>query len=269
MINYQRIKRLKDQHTLEREKTEQELAREKAQHKKVSQVLEGTLHEVRRFSNEISAHSERLSIMLSQHGPDTYLATELSNTIFYTSGMLAARLAFADLELNPASVVNQPRIKVGIYKKCEKAKHILNLKARAKDIDIRLIGSSYFHTDLLLAFELVPFVLLENAIKYSPSGSPIMVTFTERLNDHLTVEFTSIGPQVNAEEIPNLTARGFRGQSALLSCIAGDGLGLYLVDFLCGLHDVQMDISSSADVSRTINRVPYSYFKVTLTFLAS
>lgn len=266
MINYQRIKRLKDQHQEEKRQLESELSRVTALHQKVSQVLEGTLHEVRRFSSEISAHAEQLNKILSPLPSGPSQTTDLTNTIFFTSGMLAARLAFADLELNPASVENQLRTNAGIYKKCEKARHILSLKARAKNVAIRFQGTSFFSADLLQAFELVPFVLFENAIKYSPRNEEVLVSFTEPQVGLLTVKISSLGPQAKPDEIPNLTRRGVRSMSAVKSKIPGDGLGLFLVDFLCGLHDIRLQIESKSEIRYSLDGIPYSEFCVTLDF---
>jgi signal transduction histidine kinase len=266
MINYQRIKKLKDQHQVETDKLQSELHLTRTLQERTAQVLEGTLHEVRRFSSEISAHAEQLNRILSPASGGASQTTDLANTIFYTSGMLSARLAFADLELNPASVENQIRTNAGIYKKCEKARHILSLKARAKNVAIRFQGSSFFSADLLQAFELVPFVLLENAIKYSPRSEEVLVGFVEQGADSLTVNISSIGPQAQEDEIPHLIDRGFRAKGAINSHNSGEGLGLFLVDFLCGLHDVGLQIASNPRVKYSLEGVPHSEFCVTLHF---
>lgn len=266
MINYKRIKTLKDKHYIEVDLLKEELEKLKAVHKTVSQVLEGTLHEVRRFSSEISGHSEQLARSLNESNGIGVNAAELSSTIFYTSGMLAARLAFADLELNPAGVGKQTRFSSGIYKKFEKSKHILSSKARAKGIKIRFVGSSFYTSELLQAFELVPFVLFENAIKYSPENEEIIVDFDEPTSGTLVVKMSSVGPMVSAAEIPQLVVRGSRGGNALKSSIAGDGLGLYLVNLLCALHDVELNFISEIAVKYSVSNVPYSKFNVILSF---
>lgn len=266
MVNYQRIKRLKEQHDAERKRLEAELRRITLLHQKVAQVLEGTLHEVRRFSSEISAYAEQLHRLIAPASGAPSQSTHLADTIFFTSGMLSARLAFADLELNPANVGTQIRTNAGVYKKFEKARHILGLKARSKNIAVRFQGQSFFSLDLLQAFELVPFVLLENAVKYSPANEEIVVSFDESLSRKLIVEITSMGPQAKPDEIAALTRRGFRSECAVDSGISGDGLGLFLVDFLCGLHDVGIRIGSDHVAKYSLGGIPYSQFRVELTF---
>lgn len=266
MINYTRITRLKDQHLVEIKKLNDELVNLKALHQKVSQVLEGTLHEVRRFSGEISSHAEQLNKILTNGAPLQIQTSEIANTIFFTSGMLSARLAFADLELNPSGVAIQVRTTSIIYKKFEKARHILAMKARAKNINIKFQGNSFFSQDVLQAFELIPFVIFENAIKYSPQNGEVLVTFENDSNRTLTVKINSTGPQVGTGELMTLIQRGARGENALRSKTPGDGLGLYLVNFLCELHEVKLKINSDTTSNYSLGNIPYSVFLITLDF---
>lgn len=266
MINYSRIKRLKDQHHEDIANLKDDLFKTKESLKNVSQVLEGTLHEVRRFTGEIAAHSEQLNKILSGVITSQMPISEIANTIFFTSGMLSARLAFADLELNPASVAIQSRINSIIYKKFEKARHILAMKARAKNINIKFQGNSFYSQDVLQAFELMPFVLFENAIKYSPPNEEVLVTFEDNNLGTLSIKIDSIGPQVSVDELKILSQRGMRGKNALKSKIPGDGLGLYLVDFLCKLHSVKLNIDSALNCKYSLGGTEYSNFSVALLF---
>lgn len=266
MINYQRIKKIKDKHLDEIDMLRVELNTTKEKYENIKQVLEGTLHEVRRFNSEISGYSEKLYRSLSEGNSNGVNLTEAANTIFYTSGMLSARLAFADLELNPAGVANQALLSSGIYKKFEKSKHILTSKARAKHIQFQFNGASFYTQDLMQAFELVPFVIFENAIKYSPNNEGVSVDFDESIAGTLLVKVASIGPTVDSSEISKLTIRGARGANAVKSGVAGDGLGLFLVNFLCTLNNVELRLHSEQSVKYSVANIPYSKFTVTLLF---
>lgn len=240
------------------------LKRESEQLKKQNEVLslalDGTMHEVRRFSGELSDYAEKLSrLTAGQNGQ----IKELSDTIFFTSGMLASRLAFTDIELNPAAVSKQLKMRTGIYKKFDKSRHILNNRANSKQISISFKGSSVNEFDAIEAFELVPFVILENAIKYSPSSREIQVIFNEQARE-VEVLIKSCGPKVELDELPNIFNKGVRGRRGAMAASAGDGLGLYLAKTLCDLTSTKISATSSQHVEFHLSGIEYSEFEVKL-----
>lgn len=174
--------------------------------KHVKEILDSTLHEVRRFSAQLTKFSERLS----RDTDGQAQLNQAAQSIFYTAGMLSSRLAYTDIELNPRAIESQTAIRSGIYKKFDKAKRILAEEARNKGVTVQLIGESRDEIDALPVFELLPFVLLENSVKYSPQGQAVTVRF-ERINGRQTVSITSVGPAVADSELPHLFEKGYRG----------------------------------------------------------
>lgn len=266
MINYDKVNRKNAALASKISELSEKYRHLESEHQKVRQALDSTLHEVRRFSNEISIHAEALSKQLKQINADVY-HQELCDTIMYTNGMISSRLGFTDIELNPASVRLQMSIRTGIYKKFEKARHVLTLKAKHRRVQIKMIGNSYIEIDALPSFELVPFVLLDNAIKYSPENQDVVVNFDEQANrQSLTVEVRSIGPMVAPEEAVEIFNRGKRGQNAIKLSAAGEGLGLFLAKFLCDYHDIRLSAHPSQHRDFDIGGVPYSQFVVRIGF---
>ncbi|HWH83022.1 MAG TPA: ATP-binding protein, partial [Burkholderiaceae bacterium] len=211
MIRYDKVNRKAEALSQRLHQVETENVALREQSGRIKQVLDSTLHEVRRFSGELASHAESLSRLLELNRASEE-EIELCQTVFYTTGMISARLGFTDLELNPSAVSRQATIRAGVYKKFEKAKHVLGLKSRLKRVPILFRGNSYFEIDALPAFELVPFVILDNAIKYSLVDRQVSVQFEERANQSLTVTVQSVGPLVEGDEIPHLFDRGYRGK---------------------------------------------------------
>jgi len=237
-------------------------AKLEADYLKTKRALDSTLHEVRRFSGELSSYSGHLSEHLEERRADSE-ARELCETIFYTSGMISSRLAFTDLELNPAAVMLQVPLRAGIYKKFEKATHVLSLKARLRHVSMQMKGASFLEINALPSFELLPFVVLDNAIKYSPPYQSVTVRFDESTDrKHLEVVVSSVGPYMEPDEKVMVLERGKRGRHAEKSLVSGDGLGLYLAQFLCGYHDLRLSIASDQVGKYEINGVPYAPFTV-------
>lgn len=222
-------------------------------------ILDNTLHEVRRFSAQLSKFAERLS-------RDTENEPKLNQaalSVFYTAGLIASRLAYTDIELNPRALESQTTVRSGIYKKFDKARRILAEEAKAREVTIRFEGESRIEIDALPVFELLPFVLLENAIKYSPRNQTVTVQF-ECVAGRQVVTVSSIGPSVAADELPRLFEKGFRG--AQTRTLPGQGLGLFLANRVCEFHDVSISAETGRRDMYCFNGTSYSDFGVVLGF---
>jgi two-component system, OmpR family, sensor histidine kinase KdpD len=84
--------------------------------------------------------------------------------------------------------------------------------------------------------------LLENAAKYSHSGSTIVVAAKRRQND-LVVSISDQGVGITAEERPHLGQKLFRGQRHQAS-IPGSGLGFWIASIFVGANGGTIDITS-------------------------
>lgn len=81
--------------------------------------------------------------------------------------------------------------------------------------------------------------LLENAIKYSLTGTTIYVeACTKKQEDSLWygISVMNTGLPILSEELKKLSDRGFRGAAAKQKIPAGTGIGLYLADKVMRLH---------------------------------
>lgn len=224
-------------------------------------VVNSALHEVRRFSAQLSRFSGRLNKDAENSREEC--VRQAAQSVFYTSGMISARLAYMDIELNPSALENQTTVRAGIYKKFDKAKRILIEESRAKDVNIVLSGESHVEIEVLPIFELLPFVLLENGIKYSPVGQSVDVGFEFVLGRQF-VTISSKGPDVDEGELQKLCDRRFRGSN--VSSMPGEGLGLFLVKRICDYHDIEMRLEVPRRNLYQLQGVNYCEFKVVLKF---
>lgn len=227
---------------------------------KIQSALDTTLHEVRRFSAQLSKFVEKVC-----RETDKYPAiNQAALSAQYIAGMISSRLAYTDIELNPQALMSQTVIRSGIYKKFDKASRILQEEARGRRVTIELRGESRVEIDALPIFELLPFVILENAIKYSPQGQTIEVNF-ETLNKRQRVTVTSVGPHVFADEAPYIFEKGFRGVNAQKQQ-PGQGLGLYLAKRVCEYHDIEIGYLSGRINMYGSQGIDQSEFKLILDF---
>ncbi len=86
--------------------------------------------------------------------------------------------------------------------------------------------------------------LIENAIKYSPEDTKILVSSEER-EGRVVIQVADQGPGIPADELPNIFMKFFRSKNAKSSPIKGSGLGLYLAKYFTELHQGQVFVESS------------------------
>ncbi len=77
--------------------------------------------------------------------------------------------------------------------------------------------------------------LLRNAIKYTPSSSPIEVN-ARRLDDKIEIAVRDHGPGISDEDLPFVFERFRRGSESQRSRVEGMGVGLYLAKNLVEAH---------------------------------
>jgi two-component system phosphate regulon sensor histidine kinase PhoR len=89
--------------------------------------------------------------------------------------------------------------------------------------------------------------LLDNAIKYTPTGGKIRLSVNARDgNAVLEVEDTGIG--IPAAARPHIFERFFRVDKARSRELGGAGLGLSIVKSICAAHGGQVDFQSTEGV---------------------
>lgn len=92
--------------------------------------------------------------------------------------------------------------------------------------------------------------LLENAIKYSPEDSVVIVS-TREYDNQLMIEFKDQGIGIPEEDLPNIFMKFFRSHSVKTSTIKGSGLGLYLANYFTELHKGKITVISQTSNGST------------------
>ncbi|OYZ11260.1 MAG: hypothetical protein B7Y39_19680, partial [Bdellovibrio sp. 28-41-41] len=130
---------------------------------------------------------------------------------------------------------------------------IISLRPLAHDKNIKI------DTDLAPLFltEMDPILIkealiniIENAIKYSPSGTVIAIkTFETDL--HIVTEIKDQGYGISEAELQKVGQKFFRSASVPDS-IKGSGLGLFLVKYFIELHSGKMEVVSILNQGTTV-----------------
>ena len=236
------------------------------EHQRLSQKTEevnNLLHEARKLNGQIKTECDVIWEDHSngkEHSCDELLG--IIQNIHIYSFIVYNRFQYFDTILNPGLTVGSP-YKAVIFKKFDKMRKLLRGYGR-KNVWISLETQSVYTYRIFQSFETLLFILLENAIKYSPDNSPVTVNFEEPNTDLLTVSIESTGPYCRADELSNLGSKGFRGEIAQQLDSTGQGIGLHFAKRICEQHRIGIDFSCIR--SRKDHGVLYGVFKVQLHF---
>jgi len=162
-----------------------------------------------------------------------------------------------NLSINPEFYTFQQKEYIDFIPLFKRATKILKLKSDNRKIKLEIEGDTFPNIFALPIIKLIPYIILDNCIKYSPAKQTIEVEYIKADSKHLEIIITSMGPYVPLEEIPKLKEKFYRGNNTVNTNTEGKGLGLYLLDQICKLSNVGFQFISE-DKCFALNGVNYS-----------
>jgi two-component system, OmpR family, phosphate regulon sensor histidine kinase PhoR len=125
------------------------------------------------------------------------------------------------------------------------------LHAEAKAMPLQLTCDPALRTRLNAALlEQAVVNLLDNAIKYSPAGSPIRVT-AEATGGEVVIAVIDQGPGIEAEHLPRIFERFYRTDKARSRNLGGTGLGLAIVKHAAVAQGGRVSVQSTIGAGST------------------
>ncbi|RME18146.1 MAG: CHASE2 domain-containing protein [Bdellovibrio sp.] len=94
--------------------------------------------------------------------------------------------------------------------------------------------------------------LIENAIKYSPPRSKVLIT-TEEINGKILIQVADQGIGIPKEEQENIFTKFYRSKDVQNKGIKGSGLGLYLSKYFVTLHQGKLEVDSEPQRGSTFS----------------
>lgn len=228
-------------------------------------TLDNTFHELRKLNGRLKAKVEWLIVRLDDPclQTDSYLIKNIKD-IFAASQLITIRLSTYDLILNPNSSLNYKKSDMPIYRKFDKVARLLDYQAQENGTTIKITGTSYSTYECNDMVELLPYLLLDNAIKYSMWNREIKLNFRE-IGNKLTVVVDSFSQRPVENELNSLLERGVRSRN-VMEKIDGQGLGLYLARYICEANNINIDLSLGKKIETDKEGIKYSDFIVKLVF---
>ncbi len=203
------------------------MAFEARERQKISADFDVLVHDLRRLSTSIYHAAVEAKNALEQGAVNE--AVERIENIVGAQSMLKIRTDLLDFSGNPSSDLE---IKdVPIYRRVDKVVRSFRPIATRQNVTLQFSGSSFSSSRGPDVFEIVTYVLLDNAIKYSPRNSDVKIRIFE-IENNIEIEIKSLGPHIDFDEREKIFRKNYRSQNAVQRGSAGSGIGLYLADML-------------------------------------
>lgn len=232
---------------------------------KEKELLENTLHEIRKLNNELKSCIESFSVETENLIAQGHNISTLTTDIYSISNLLSIRFDSYDFEVNPTLNANAIKTNIPIYRRIEKVYKCLQRRIRNKLLRLHMQGNSYNYYYASNILEIGFFIIIDNAIKYSPESEEIRIKFTE-VEDNLKISFINFGIRPDESELSKLTQRGYRCKKIQnINIYDGRGIGLYLLKCICDYCNVSLSFKIGNE-NKYIDGYRYSPFIVELEF---
>lgn len=198
-------------------------SQEEAVRRHVERDLNLLIHDLRRLSNAIYHQAEAAkSETKARNSRDALIRI---NSVIAAQAMLKIRTDVLDFSASPDSFSDFTHVPV--YRRVHKVVRCFKLLASNSGVAISLKGTSHGTSFGPNVLELVPYIIIDNAIKYSPRNSSVDVKLTEN-EERINLSVSSLGPQIKPYEEELIFEKGYRGEVAKGRQDSGSGIGLFL-----------------------------------------
>lgn len=221
--------------------------------KKSELELTALVHDLRHLSSSI--YHSALDAEKAISASDRSKSLEDIKTVIASQTMLKVRIDYLDFANSVDRFIEREPIPV--YSRVDKVIRCFRASARHKKIDIDLNGGSYRLAHGPNILDIIPYTLIENAIKYAPSFTRIVVNVSD-VGASTRVTVSSVGPTLEKDEQQAIFRRGFRGANAIRFSGGGTGLGLAVANSVIEVFGGTLSVHQEAVVERKIDDVAFA-----------
>ena len=228
-------------------------------------ILKNFFHEVSlNICPFYSSYSEILLNAISENNVDRDTVKKYALAIQDLTELLSINMSIVNLEINPGFFDLERTRQINIAEIFTKAKNIYKRKSKLKNkrLSFYIHGSRNPFIETFPIIRLIPFIIFDNCLKYSPSDDIVDIELSE-MQTGCKITINSIGPALDKTEINRITEDGFRGKNAHNTRVEGNGIGLYYLEKI--INRIQSKVTFNSDTSTfKKNDIDYSNFMIIL-----
>ena len=139
--------------------------------------------------------------------------------------------------IEPGDVRNIARVAIGVFSDAAEAKHIRVVPELPDTLPV----ANFDRGKLIIVLE----NLLDNAIKYTPSGGTVIVRVSHK-GRIVSIEVIDTGIGISKKDHPRLFEKFFRGEEARKMFTDGSGLGLFVAKTIVDGHKGTLTVFSES-----------------------
>ena len=188
-------------------------------------------HDLRAISTEI--YHNALAVRDQIEGVVLFRAKDQIELIINAQQMMSLRLDIIDYDSGLSS--GRPKENISAWPKVDKVVRCFSGKFKSRRMTCKLEGKPRDYIYGPPIFEIVPFVIIENALKYAPFASELTIRFEEKESETI-IRFDSFGPKITTKEKDKIFEKSYRGEAVKTSQKGGSGIGLFAAKTIVETH---------------------------------
>ncbi len=202
---------------------------------RLQSIVSSGVHEFRNVNNDLYNTAYFLQQALSNGSNITQAYVEMAKSVVQLSEMMKSRSDIFDVITNPsiASIRDQS---IHVYRAFDRARKSIISSSASRKLKLLIDGLSNSRAKAVQMFDVVPYILLQNAVKYSPDGLDVQINVVED-DTYIYATVSSWGPVLQEGERSKVFQPGFRGSRAELFESQGSGMGLFVIKRLIDFCD--------------------------------
>ncbi|EJT6166369.1 sensor histidine kinase [Clostridium perfringens] len=227
----------------------------------LKEFMENIVHDIRKFNANIKTKST----LIENKSKEKTLIHNYAKNIWAMSSYISTRLDIYNYLYVDQSFKMGEKSGFNFYKTFEKIKKCFSEEAKKKKnitINVSCNGTCE-DIKAYSSIELLPFLIIDNAIKYTSQGENINITILQTQVEHKVI-IEALGAKLEEDEKLSIFDRKYRGKYSKKYSNDGSGIGLYLAKKICDANDLTIDVDSIYDEEIRGKKLDEGLFKMVI-----